>query len=127
MSDPEKSAWPSTNSILPFFGAKNFSESRKFYKELNFQETVISNNMSRFQQGATGFYLQDYYVKDWINNSMLFLEVSNVEKWLDQIHALGLVSKYDGVKLSRIHQNDWGMEFFLHDPSGILWHIGKFH
>ena len=29
--------------------------------------------------------------------------------------------------LSEIVKNDWGNEFFLHDPSGILWHIGKFH
>ena len=28
---------------------------------------------------------------------------------------------------SRQFYLDWGNEFFLHDPSGILWHIGKFH
>jgi hypothetical protein len=29
--------------------------------------------------------------------------------------------------LSKIVNNDWGSEFFLHDPSGILWHIGCFN
>ena len=31
------------------------------------------------------------------------------------------------VKLSAIQQFDWGREFFLHDPSGVLWHIGHFN
>ena len=25
--------------------------------------------------GDLGFYLQNYYIKDWVNNSMIFLEV----------------------------------------------------
>ena len=82
--------------------------------------------MSYFKSGDFGFYLQNAFIKDWINNSMIFLEVENAENHLTQIKKRNLTSKYKNVKISEIHYNDWGNEYFIHDPSGILWHIGQF-
>ena len=73
-----------------------------------------------------GFYLQKAYVKDWVDNSMLFLEVEDLEEYLSILKAKELTKKYSNVRLSEIMVNDWGNEFFLHDPSGILWHFGNF-
>jgi len=114
-------------SIRTFIGAKDYATSRKFYLELGFEELVLPHNMSYFKTGAFGFYLQDYYVKDWIENSMVFLEVDDLESLLAEMKALELPQKYKNVKLSEIIHNDWGNEFFLHDPAGILWHFGKFN
>ncbi|MGC1204190.1 MAG: glyoxalase [Flavobacteriaceae bacterium] len=113
-------------SIRAFIGAKNYNISRAFYLDFGFEEIKIPFKMSYFKSGDFGFYLQDAYVKDWINNSMIFLEVENVEDHLTQIKKLNLNSKYKNVKISEIHYNDWGNEYFIHDPSGILWHIGEF-
>lgn len=57
---------------------------------------------------------------------MLFLEVEDSNKLLTHIQDLDLDKKYKGVRLSEMVYNDWGQEFFLHDPSGVLWHIGEF-
>jgi catechol 2,3-dioxygenase-like lactoylglutathione lyase family enzyme len=114
-------------SIRPFIGSKDFELSRQFYRDLGFQESVISHNMSYFKTEAFGFYLQDAYVRDWIDNSMIFLEVDNVSRHWDELLALDLTTKYKGVKLVPIRVNDWGRECFLHDPSGILWHFGEFY
>jgi hypothetical protein len=113
-------------SIRPFIGAKNFGISRNFYRDLGFSETVLSHNMSVFKTKELGFYLQDAYVKDWIDNSMIFLEVKDVDRFWNELVALKLENKYEGVKLTPIRQYDWGRECFLHDPSGILWHFGEF-
>ena len=51
-------------SIRPFIGAADFELSRNFYRDLGFQESILSSNMSYFKTGGTGFYLQDAYVKD---------------------------------------------------------------
>ena len=59
-------------SIRPFIGARNFEVSRNFYRDLGFEESVLSHNMSYFRTDRLGFYLQDAYVKDWIDNSMIF-------------------------------------------------------
>lgn len=114
-------------SIRAFIGAKNFEESRTFYRELGFEEVRVGKDMSFFKINQLGFYLQDYYVKDWVDNSMLFLEVDDVARYYKELEALDLHNKYEQVKLSGIVDNDWGRECFLHDPSGVLWHFGEFY
>jgi hypothetical protein len=113
-------------SIRPFIGAQNFELSRNFYRDLGFQESILFPNMSYFQTDGLGFYLQDAYVRDWVDNSMIFLEVEDVERHWKELSVLNLPAKYNGVRLTPIRENDWGNEYFLHDPSGILWHFGEF-
>jgi catechol 2,3-dioxygenase-like lactoylglutathione lyase family enzyme len=113
-------------SIRPFIGAKDFEISRSFYRDLGFEETVLEINFSVFKSDAIAFYLQDYYTKDWIENTMIFLEVDDVDRYYKELLALNLPQKYDGVKLTPIRNLDWGRECFLHDPSGVLWHFGEF-
>ena len=116
----------SGKSIRTFIGAKDYEVSRSFYADLGFKEVITSDKMSYFYLGEFGFYLQDYYVKDWIDNSMIFFEVDDVNRALETIKDLKLTEKYPNTRLTDIVENDWGNEFFLHDPSGILWHFGIF-
>ncbi|MBZ4033475.1 glyoxalase [Flavobacterium sp. 17A] len=116
----------SIKSIRPFIGSQNFEISRSFYRDLGFEETVLDSKMSVFKTDEIAFYLQDAYVKDWIDNTMIFVEVDDVESYYSKLSALNLPEKYEGSKLSSIQYLDWGSECFLHDPSGILWHFGKF-
>ena len=116
----------SGKSIRSFIGSKNYTVSRNFYTDLGFEEVITSEKMSYFYMGQFGFYLQDAYVKDWIDNSMIFFEVDNLESTLEYVQSLKLTEKYEKVRLSEIVYNEWGNEFFLHDPCGILWHFGNF-
>ena len=114
------------NSIRTFIGAKDFNESRQFYIDLGFIEIAISEKMSFFTVDENmGFYLQKYFVKDWIDNSMVFLEVDDVEKCYADLSERKLHEKYTNVRLTPIKNLDWGSECFLHDPSGVLWHFGE--
>ena len=114
-------------SIRAFIGAENFEESRQFYRDLSFEETVLFKNMSLFRVSDNlGFYLQDAYVKDWIDNSMIFLEVDDVDRYWNELQSLELDKKYKKVRLTSIKNYDWGRECFMHDPSGVLWHFGEF-
>ena len=113
-------------SMRPFIGAKDFNVSRSFYRDLGFEEKVLAPNLSYFSTQGLGFYLQDAYVKDWIDNQMLFLEVEDVDQYWNELVALDLPGKYQGVRLTPIRTDYWGRECFLHDPSGILWHFGQF-
>lgn len=113
-------------SIRAFIGAKDFQLSRSFYRDLGFAETVISEKMSLFTSGSIQFYLQDYYVKDWIDNLMILLEVEDVNAYWMGLQQLQLDKNYKGVRLIAPQQNDWGTECMLIDPSGVLWHFAKF-
>ncbi len=114
-------------SIRPFIGAKDYALSRRFYQDLGFQESVLSPGMSYFNTEGFGFYLQDAYVKDWVDNTMVFMEVTDVKRFWNELVALELSARYGNVRLVPIHELAWGRECFLHDPSGILWHFGEFN
>jgi len=117
----------SIKSIRSFIGAKDHTISRAFYHDFGFEEILISEKLSYFKKEDFGFYLQDYYLKDWIENSMLFLEVLDVSAYHSDVKKRKLESNFEGVKISRIVKQDWGQEFFMHDPAGVLWHIGSFN
>lgn len=82
--------------------------------------------MSLFKTGKYGFYLQDAFIQDWVDNTMVFLEVEDVQFVWDKLVALDMPSKYKNVRLTPIRIDHWGRECFVHDPSGILWHFGEF-
>lgn len=71
--------------------------------------------------------MQDAYVKDWIDNTMLFLEVEDLDKHYAWLVARDLRCRFAGVRVSSIRTEAWGREYFVHDPSGVLWHFGEFN
>ena len=114
-------------SIRSFIGSKDFNISRKFYSSMGFKETILNPKMSLFEiNDKLAFYLQDYYHKDWIENTMIFVEVEDLDNCLANLQSQNLTNIFDGVKLSAIVKQEWGSELFLHDPAGILWHFGTF-
>ena len=115
-------------NIRPFIGAKNYEQSRTFYKALGFREVAISEKMCLFKiNEELGFYLQQYYVRKWVQNSMIFIEVSDIDRYYGMLKAKELEQQFKVVKLSKINTFDWGRECFLHDPSGVLWHFCQFN
>lgn len=114
-------------SIRTFIGAKDFSYSCEFYKSLGFQMIPIDDKMSYFQiEENVGFYLQNAYTKEWIENSMVFLELSNFDEFVELVLSKKLDEKYTGVKFSKIDDQAWGRTITMHDPSGVLWFFGNF-
>ncbi|WP_421765209.1 glyoxalase [Ekhidna sp.] len=113
-------------SIRPFIGARDYIQSRKFYLAWGFEEIVTSPKMSFFHLNETGFYLQDHYVKDWVDNSMLVLEVDDLTTYWEILKGKNLDQKFQGVKLVEPTSFDWGQEGFIFDPSGVLWHVAEF-
>ncbi|WP_425637082.1 glyoxalase [Algoriphagus yeomjeoni] len=116
-------------SIRTFIGSKSYNESIRFYQVLGFEVKSLDTKMSLVNvTDSLAFYLQDAYEKSWCENSMIFLEVEDdLESYWEAIKVLGLPDKFPGTKLSSIKYKDWGNEFFLHDPAGVLWHFGVFN
>jgi hypothetical protein len=113
-------------SIRPLIGARDFEVSKSFYRVLGFEERMLSPGFCLFKADEIAFYLQDAYVKDWIENTMIFVEVEDVDRYWKELESLNLPSKFENVRLTATRVYDWGKECFLHDPSGILWHFGQF-
>jgi catechol 2,3-dioxygenase-like lactoylglutathione lyase family enzyme len=113
-------------SIRPFIGARDFDVSRHFYSDLGFEEVALAPGFSIFKSGRMAFYLQDAYVKDRIDNTMVFMEVTDADAFRNDRETLRLPEKYAGVRIAAA-LGILGKECFVHDPSGILWHFGQFN
>ncbi|RZJ53755.1 MAG: glyoxalase, partial [Flavobacterium sp.] len=85
-------------SIRPFIGAKDFDVSRSFYIDLGFEETALGGAMSVFKSGDYAFYLQNYYAKEWVDNTMVFMEVDDVNRFWKELVDLNLPEKYPSVR-----------------------------
>lgn len=115
-----------TTDLRTFLPAKDFALSREFYAELGARELWSSNDMVLFRLGQSTFYLQDYYVKDWAENLMMFLMVPELDAFWEELRALDLPSRYAGVRWKAPTDYDWGLrEIHLIDPAGTLWHFAK--
>lgn len=116
-----------STTIRTFIGAKDYNYAREFYQALGFQEFEIDATMCLIKVNEElSFYLQDYYVKDWIENSMLLLSVDDIEYCEKDLMERKLSKRFKGVRISGIKDFDYGREIFLHDPSGVLWHFCQF-
>lgn len=115
-----------TSNLRPFVPAKDFAVSRAFYQDLGATEVWASTDMVLLQLGASQFYLQDAYVREWAENTMLFLMVDDLETLWKELQALDLVNRYPGIRWKQPTDYDWGLrEIHLIDPAGVLWHFAR--
>lgn len=115
------------NTVLDlkaFVPSKDHALSRQFYLDLGFTLNWSNDQVAEFQAGNSRFFLQNYYDKQYAENCMLQLMVSDADAWWQLINDHKLVDKYPGVKAQPPALQPWGLRvLFLHDPSGVLWHI----
>lgn len=113
------------NNLVAFVPAKNFLLSCQFYEALGFHQIVSHGNGVRYEIDQFGFWLQDYYVKEWAENCMLCLYVEDVYGWYEHIKQLQLTETYG--ELAKIYAPPYeeagSLMMNVSDPSGVLWHI----
>lgn len=122
----ENMKWQESTELMPFIGALNYERSRKFYADIGFLVEAGEKHCRVKVNDNLSFWLQNYSNKQWIENSMVFLEVSDVYKLKDKLEATQVAENYKNVKLSQIKNYEWGDELFMHDPSGVLWHFCEY-
>ena len=113
------------NNITPFIPAEDYNLSLRFYKDLGFVEVAKIDNAVRLEVHGRGFWLQDYYVKDLADNSMLYIYIDNLEAWWSNIKELNLNENYEGKAkiLSEPHEQEGSLMMQFTDPSSVLWYV----
>src|SRR5947209_2548949 len=86
--------------------ARDFLTSKQFYCDLGFQSKLLTDDLAEMSLGACSFLLQNYYVREWADNFVVHLYVSNVHLWWERIVAADLAIRY-GVKTRAPHRADW--------------------
>lgn len=114
-----------TVELKAFVPAKDFSLSKRFYRDVGFTMASDSDGIAYFHHGDVSFLLQDFYEQALAENLMLHLLVEDVDAWHDALAARDIAATY-GVRIGPVEQQPWRMrDFVLFDPSGVLWRIAQ--
>ena len=113
-------------SIKAFVPARDFEQSRSFYRELGFEQRWGDDNACGLEIDGQGFILQKFYVKEHAGNFMMSLNVTDADRWWERINALKLQEKYQLKLVKPPAMQPWGIRvLYLSDPTGVLWHIAE--
>ncbi len=110
--------------IIPFIPSIDFETSLSFYKAVGFVFEPTQEGDSKTANGMmedNEIILQDYYVKDWAENSMYVMQVSSLTDFVTTIQAIQ--PDFPMIKLRGPEDFGWGEQIHLLDPAGVLWHV----
>ncbi len=107
-------------ALRPMVPARDFGISTRFYIDLGFRPRPRDERLIEMHFGAFSFILQDYYVKEWADNFVLHVFVTDLDGLWKHIDALDLPARY-GVQAQGPRQESWGMVAGFTDPSAVLW------
>ena len=111
--------------IKAFVPAKDFALSKQLYQDVGFVMASDGGGVAYFHHGQCSFLLQDYCPPTLADNLMLHWLVEDVAAWHQALTRKAVAATYQ-VKMTDIVEQPWGMrEFFLYDPSGVLWRIAQ--
>lgn len=110
--------------LRPFIPAQNYETSRQFYEALGFVAAPSTGAISVMSNGSDSFLLQNFYVKELAENLMLQLSVPDIQAWWHEVDPENIADRFATKPPSPPTLQPWGLVVgFLHDPSGVLWHV----
>lgn len=113
------------SDIRPFIPAKDFALSKRFYAALGWETRDVGPGLALVRLGEEQhFYIQDYYLKDVAENSMLHVTIDDAQAW--HAHVASVLGE-DGFADARVQppsKQAYGANVvFVHDPTGVLLHL----
>ncbi|MEM9726780.1 MAG: glyoxalase [Pseudomonadota bacterium] len=117
---------PASGDLRPFIGSKDFGASKAFYAALGCQVESLGDALALVTLGERQFLLQDYYQKDWCENSMLLVPVPDADAWRAHLDAAFPDPAALGARVMGPQDQDYGRVTYLSDPAGVLWQFTEF-
>jgi uncharacterized glyoxalase superfamily protein PhnB len=115
----------SVSDVRPFVPAEDFAQSLGFYTAVGW--TMVwtdGETLARLALGGNQLMLQNYYVREWAENSMLIVDVDDADAWHAHISAVLAAGDYGGARVERPQHQEWGATVtYAWDPCGVLLHF----
>lgn len=113
------------SDIRPFIPAQDFALSKRFYAALGWPTQDVGPGLAVVSLGDhQHFYVQDYYVKAFAENTMLHLTVEDAQAWHEHVAGVLRDGDFGGARVQPPARQPYGATVvFVHDPSGVLLHL----
>ena len=113
--------------VRTFVPARELSRSKAFYEALGWATVWSHDGLALMELAGHRFMLQDHYVKDWAENSMLTVVVASAEAWHDRISRVLTEGDFGDARVAEPKPEDWGATVtYAWDPCGVLLHFTQF-
>jgi hypothetical protein len=110
-------------SLEPFVpSGDNFEGSKQLFIELGFAVNWDAGDYIGFQKDECRFILQKYDKKEFAENFMLSVKVSNVTAFRNMVIEKELPKRF-GIRIGNISQQPYGKEVNVIDIAGVCWHF----
>jgi hypothetical protein len=110
--------------LRPFVPAKDYERSMQYYEAIGFETKFADGRIAILANGADSFILQNFYVEELADNFMLQLTVPDAIAWWAENDVSGVAKAFGTKPPTPPSLQPWGpVVGFVHDPSGVLWHV----
>jgi predicted lactoylglutathione lyase len=110
-------------SLEPFVpSGSNFEGSKQFFRELGFNTNWDAGDYTGFERDGCKFILQKYSNKDFAENFMISVVVTNVDEFRKEVIEKQLPQKF-GIRIGEASDMPYGREVNIIDLAGVCWHF----
>lgn len=110
-------------SIQPFVpSGENFEGSKQFFQQLGFNINWDAGDYIGFEKDGCKFILQKYINKDFAENFMLTVAISNADEFRKEVLDKQLPQKF-GICIGEVSDQPYGREVNIIDIAGVCWHF----
>lgn len=117
--------YPKATDLRPFIPAKDFEACKRFYAALGWETFDVGPGLALVRLAdEQHFYIQDYYVREVAENSMLHVTVDDAQAWYAHVASMLDEGTFPDARVQPPALQDYGASVvFVHDPSGVLLHL----
>jgi hypothetical protein len=110
-------------SLEPFVpSGSNFEGAKQLFQELGFTINWDAGDYIGFQKDDCRFILQKFNNKEFAENFMISVKISNANEFWKEVNDKKLSEKF-GIRLSNPTDQPYGREVNLIDMAGVCWHF----
>jgi hypothetical protein len=110
-------------SLEPFVpSGDNFEGSKQFFCELGFNINWDAGDYIGFERDGCKFILQKYNNRDFAENFMVNVRISNAEEFRKEVIEKKLPERF-GIRIGQVSEQPYGKEVNIIDIAGVCWHF----
>ena len=110
-------------SLQPFVPSGNeLEKSKDFFQQLGFTMNWDAGDYAGFEKDGCKFILENYVNKDFAENFMLTVNVTDVDKFRKEVIDKKLPEKF-GIRIGQVSKQPYGREVNIIDLAGVCWHF----
>ena len=110
-------------SLQPFVpSGEDFEASRDFFQQLGFSINWDAGDYIGFEKDGCKFILQKFTNRDFAENFMLTVGVTDADEFRKQVIDKQLPQKF-GIRIGEVSSQPYGREVNIIDKAGVCWHF----